>query len=180
MFRSQRETARVETVRDQDGDIETDTGQELGFHAYQTEVLSQQFSPSFLCCSVKTKEDDNIFVEYRYHMITLDYCRQEGRVKRLRQEDTVEKQMIQDLTQPETTDEQPNYSLRTPWATTERADFYALKEIPRVKRIDKSLHATSKELTFSNLKNRGVEKRLKFRLRVISRYCIYFGKLVYT
>ncbi|KAL5258320.1 hypothetical protein ACHWQZ_G008974 [Mnemiopsis leidyi] len=125
-----RETARVETVRDQDGDIETDTGQELGFHAYQTE---------------------------------------EGRVKRLRQEDTVEKQMIQDLTQPETTDEQPNYSLRTPWATTERADFYALKEIPRVKRIDKSLHATSKELTFSNLKNRGVEKRLKFRLRVISR-----------
>ena len=80
--------------------------------------------------------------------------------------------MIQDLTQPETDEEQPNYSLRTPWATTdsERADFYALKEIPRVKRIDHSLHATSKELTFSNLKDRGVEKRLKFRLRVISRY----------
>ena len=79
--------------------------------------------------------------------------------------------MVQDLTQPETTDEEPNsYTLRTPWATSERADFYALKEIPHVKRIDNSLHATSKELTFSNLKNRGVQKRLKFRLRIISRF----------
>ena len=114
-------------------------------------------------------------------MVYTKYCLQEGKVKRQRQEDTVETQMIQDLTQPETDEEQPNYSLRTPWATTdsERADFYALKEIPRVKRIDHSLHATSKELTLSNLKNRGVEKRLKFRLRVISRYSVLFYAFLY-
>ncbi|XP_063679392.1 calcyphosin-2-like [Bolinopsis microptera] len=128
------ETSRTEQGEegaDPDGDIERDTGQELGFEAFETE---------------------------------------EGKIKRARQEDAVETQMVQDLTQPETTDEEPNsYTLRTPWATSERADFYALKEIPHVKRIDNSLHTTSKELTFSNLNNRGVQKRLKFRLRIISR-----------
>ena len=93
--------------------------------------------------------------------------------------------MIQDQTQPETASE---HTLTTPWATSERseqrshsegrhsqgshserADFYALKEIPRLKRLDNVLHATSKELTFDHLQKRGTEDRLSFKVRIINR-----------
>ena len=117
-------------------------------------------------------------------------------MKRKRKAESVESQMIQDLTQPETTQEQRG--LYTPWATSERttvqcntahrytpqpldserADFYALKEIPRVKRLDRTLHSTSNELTFDHLQNRGVSHRVPFKVRIISRwdlYCEYFS-----
>ena len=57
---------------------------------------------------------------------------------------------------------------------SERADFYALGEVPRVKKMERNLHATSAELTYTRLKERGVESRLKFNVRFISRYTVGF------
>ena len=82
--------------------------------------------------------------------------------------------MIMDLTQPETTSETPDsYSLRTPWATSEREDFYALQDMPKIRRQNQKLHSTSAELTYSDLKNRGIEDRLKFKLRFITRFSYF-------
>ena len=102
---------------------------------------------------------------------------QEEAVKRERQEAAVERQMLLDLTQPETAADShplrtPPYSgISTPWATSERQDFYALKEMPNLRRLDSGgLHATSKEFTYNHLQERGVECRLKFKVRIVSRY----------
>ena len=101
-------------------------------------------------------------------MSNLKVLFQEDRLKRKREEAVVDDQMEHDLTLPQT---EPS-TLRTPWATTDRSDFYALKEIPRLKRgsaAAMSLHATSEELTYSHLENRGLDTKIRMSLRVITR-----------
>ena len=89
-------------------------------------------------------------------------------MKRAREQSAVDEQIEHDLTLPQT---EPS-TLRTPWATTDRSDFYALKEIPRLKRgvgAAASLHATSEELTYAPLERRGMENKIRISLRCITR-----------